>query len=105
MYLLDGHFCLIDSHYSIKEVPINTYESLGIKEIIFNDEEIILKKLKSRDNKDYSLEFIKRLQQNEISYGKYIADKIKVPIRIIDLSRGEADVESIIKDISNPSKR
>lgn len=43
-YLLDGHFCLIDRNYLIKEIPINTYMSLGIKEILLltNDEEVIV---------------------------------------------------------------
>lgn len=102
IYLLDGHFCLIDSEHSIKQIPLNTYESLGIKEIILlcNDEEIILKRLKDRDNKEYSLEFIEKFQQNEIDYAQYVANKIRVPITTIDLSKEENDIENIIRDLS-----
>lgn len=102
-YLIDGHFCLISSDYSIKEIPLNTYESLGIKGIIllYNDEEVILKRLKDRDHKNYSLEFIQYFQQKELSHGNYVADKIKVPIKVVNLSKGEEDIKFFIRGLLN----
>ncbi|HZJ76222.1 MAG TPA: ATP-binding protein [Oscillospiraceae bacterium] len=101
IYLLDGHFCLINNDYLIKRIPINIYESLRIKGIILLtcDEKIILDRLKRRDGKDYSLEFIQLFQQKEIEYGKYVADKIKVPIKMIDLTRGKVETELIVRDL------
>ncbi|NLP35938.1 MAG: AAA family ATPase [Clostridiales bacterium] len=104
IYLLDGHFCLIDDKYLIKKIPMNLYESLGIRGIIIltDDDGMILKRINYRDgyNSMYSLEFIRDFQQKEISYGKLIADKIKVPLRIINLSNDEEDVVTIIRDFT-----
>lgn len=101
VYLLDGHFCLIDGDYSIKKIPIKTFESLGIKGIIIlsDDEEKILERLKGRDNRNYSLEFIRDFQENEITYGKYVADKIKVPLRTINISKEKWDITFIAKEL------
>lgn len=101
VYLLDGHFSLIDSDNSIREIPIEVFELLGIRGIIilFDCEEKILERLKDRDNRDYSLEFIRNFQEKEISYAKQVAEKIKVPIRIINVSREGLDITSSVKKL------
>lgn len=100
-YLLDGHFCLIDSDNYIREIPETVFEALGILAIIIltNNENIILERLKLRDDNDYSLEFIQVFQEKEIAYGKYVANKIKVPIKVIDISKEEVDIASSIKEL------
>ena len=87
-YLLDGHFCLIDKDNNIKEIPASVYQSLGVKEIIVlsDYESKILERLKARDDRDYSLEFLHKFQEKEISSAKCVAKKIKVPIKVVNLS-------------------
>ena len=101
VYLLDGHFSLIDSDNFIQEIPIEVFELLGIRGIIilFDYEEKILERLKGRDNRDYSLQFIRNFQEKEISYAKQVAEKIKVPIRIIDISKEESDITFSVKKL------
>lgn len=101
VYLLDGHFCLIDGNSCIQKIPISVFELLGIKGIIllFDCEEKILKKFKKRDARDYSLEFIKKFQEEEMLYAKYVAKKIKVPLRVINISKKEEDKISIVREL------
>lgn len=104
-YLLDGHFCLIDRKHSIQEVPTMVFEKMGIKGIVvISDYEIkILERLKSRDGKDYSMEFINRFQEKEIYHANYVAEQIKVPVKIINLSNKEKYIFSSVKELVNNS--
>lgn len=101
VYFLDGHFCLIDSDNSIREIPVKVFELLGIKGIIIisDNENEILERLRARDNRDYSLEFIRKFQEKEIYYASHVAKLIKVPLRIIDISNEESDIISSVKEL------
>lgn len=100
-YLLDGHFCLIDKNNSIQKVPVEVFESLAIRGIIIisEQEHKILKRLKVRDNEDYSLDYIKEFQEKEIYYAKQIARQIKVPIKIINISKDKSAIISSVKEL------
>lgn len=100
-YLLDGHFCLMDNDHSIQQVPIKVFELLGIKGIVVisDYESKILERLKNRDNRDYSLEFIKRFQEKEICYANQVAEQIKVPLKIVNMSNEESDMIFRVKGL------
>lgn len=97
VYLLDGHFCLIDGKQHISEILIETFQLLAIKHIVIltANEEKILERLKIRDNVEYSLDFIRHFQQSEVNYGKYVSEKIKVPIKIIDNTSKDINIFSM----------
>ena len=87
-YILDGHFCLINDKFEITEIPETTFKDLEISKILLltNNPSTIIQNLKTRDNKDYPEELIKKFQDNEISYSKLIAKSLNIDIEIIKLS-------------------
>lgn len=90
MYLLDGHFCLINKRGIIEEVPKVTFKDINILHIILlvDDPGIILKRIQSRDsNSLYSSEFITNFQNCEINYAKYISNEINAKFDVIELNK------------------
>lgn len=87
-YILDGHFCLLNEHKSIVQIPEKTFELLGIKTIIILIDNInsIHNRLKKRTGIEYSLDIFNKLQQNEVYYSQEIASILNVPYIIFDKS-------------------
>lgn len=88
IYILDGHFCLINSKNEITNVPIGLFEKLRPKLIIILkiNAKIICNRLKIRDKKEYSLEFIKEFQEKEIKRARYISENLNIKLKEIDLN-------------------
>lgn len=97
IYILDGHFCLVNSEDKIVRVPFDTFRSLGIKIILVlvDDAEKIIKRLEKRDSRVCSLSLIEELQSNEIEYAKYISDKLNIECKIINLNEKQEVMEFI----------
>lgn len=100
-YLLDGHFCLLNNKWDITKVPLDTFKDLGIRVIIVlvDDESEVLKRLLSRDAKNYSIDLIKKFQEMEISYAQEIAKCIGVKCKIFNASCDDTEILSFIKAI------
>ena len=98
-YLLDGHFCLMNSQDEIERVPMQTFQDINPEMIILlvEDLNVILQRLKERDDKRYDPKHIKLLLENEISWARNAADKLGVEIYIIKVSEYEK-VKSVIAD-------
>ncbi|MDO4401916.1 MAG: AAA family ATPase, partial [Clostridiaceae bacterium] len=88
LYLLDGHFCLINNQDEIVNIPSYLFEKLDLISIILlkNTPENIFLNLKKRDNKEYDINFVKTFQHNEILRAKYISKKLNVELIEIDLN-------------------
>ena len=80
-YLIDGHYCLINDAGEISKVPEQTYRRMSpVALIVLHDEpHNIHERLNNRDNKNYELDFIRKFQDEELSYSKQMADGINVP--------------------------
>lgn len=92
--LLSGHFCIKNKNEDVDILPMDTYRHLNI-EIIFVLTRPILKiqeELKRRDSKEYSLEFLKNMQNTEIECAKKVAELIDRPIKIIEMMFDETDI-------------
>lgn len=99
LYILDGHFCLINSKNEITNVPIQLFEKLRPKLMIILkiNAEIICNRLKIRDKKNYSLDFIKKFQEKEIKRARYISENLNIKLKEIDLNLPyDIDVDSFI---------
>lgn len=85
-YVLDGHFCVVNSGGVIEIIPIDVFEKLKILEIIVitRDPKIIAESTEVKDRKKYGEHFIDLFQKIEIEYAKYIAKELGVPITICD---------------------
>lgn len=80
-YLLDGHFCLLNSDGIPNRVDEDIFDQINPKTIVIviDDVEKITKRLKVRDGKIYDIIVLDELQQMEIEYAKYLSNKYSVP--------------------------
>lgn len=98
LMLLDGHFCLINKELQLREVPLETFKTLGIAQIVVltNDPQVILNRLQDRDkNSMYSLEFITMFQEREISWAKYVGKQCNIEVSVVDLRSNDNCTEHI----------
>lgn len=80
-YLLDGHFCLLNKKGVPEKVTEDTFLKIRPKAIIVMTEDIniILDRLKCRDNSNYNYKTLSKMQDLELNYSKEISIKLKVP--------------------------
>ncbi len=80
-YLLDGHYCLLNSNSKPEKVSEKTFEIINPKvmAIVIEETEIIYERLKQRDGTKYSLSLLNEMQEMEIDYAKYLSSKFNKP--------------------------
>lgn len=80
-YLLDGHFCLLNSDEIPSRIDEDTFDQINPKAIaiVIDNVEEIAKRLEARDGKIYDAKVLNELQQMEIEYAKYLSDKYSIP--------------------------
>ena len=80
-YLLDGHFCLLNSEGIPNRIDEDTFDQINLKAIaiVIDVVEKIAKRLEARDGKIYDVKVLNELQQMEIEYAKYLSDKYSIP--------------------------
>ena len=93
-YLLDGHYCLLNSIQEPTKVNFEVFSNINpmILLIVTAETELIRERLMTRDGKDYDISLITRFQALEKSYAKEISSKLNVPLYFVD--------ESNINDIA-----
>jgi adenylate kinase len=79
-YLLDGHFCLLNSDGIPSRIDEETFDQINPKAIaiVIDDIVKIAKRLQERDGKIYNENVLYELQQMEIEYAKYLSDKYSI---------------------------
>lgn len=84
IYLLEGHYCLLDSNASIARVPEETFAAINpvLFGLIVDDEHKIQERAKGRDGEAYTLALYVEMQAEEIRYANEIAGLINVPLKI-----------------------
>ena len=98
-YILNGHFCLLNSRGEPERIPIEIFYELSPNRIIILKEkpEIIVGRRMIRDRQEVSVEDTKRFQDEEIAYGKEVAKKLEVPIAVFDATK---ETEKAVRFIS-----
>lgn len=80
-YLLDGHFCLLNSNEEVCKVPRETF--LGIRPILLlvvtGSIHEVNQRLLKRDGNDYPMQTLSTMQEKEITYAKEIAETLEIP--------------------------
>jgi adenylate kinase len=96
-YLLDGHFCLLNSNGTPCKIDEETFDNINLKiiSIVIDDIEKIADRLEKRDNKKYDLKILNELQQMEIEYAKYLSKKYSIPYIEIKKSDHKSLLNSI----------
>lgn len=83
-YLLDGHFCLLNSNDQITRVPFQTF--LEIKpfslSLILGDIADIKNRLETRDSRSYHYGLLEMMQDEELAYAKELSEALAIPLNI-----------------------
>jgi adenylate kinase len=83
-YLLDGHYCLLDSNNEIKNVPIQTFNQINpfSLNLIFGDISVVKKRLEERDRVPYKYELLERLQAEELAHAKFLSKTLGITLNV-----------------------
>lgn len=86
IYLLDGHYCLLNSSNEPEKIPIQTFIDINPHKIILviTDSTEVKRRLETRDSKVYDLSLIEAFQNLEIEYANEISKTLSKPILIVD---------------------
>lgn len=106
-YILNGHFCLLNEKGEPERIPIKTFYELNPSKIIILTEkpEIIVGRRMIRDRKEVSVEETEKFQKEEIIYGKEVAKKLGIPIKVFDVrNENKQAIKFILRDISEKER-
>lgn len=83
-YLLDGHYCLLNSNNEVVKVPLDTFKRINpfSLSLILGDISEIKQRLESRDNKPYDYHLLENLQSEELSYAKYVSKVLGISLNV-----------------------
>lgn len=97
-YLLDGHYCLLNSIGKPEEISQQTFELISPKKLVVVVENIreIKSRLNNRDGAKYNLKLIDNMQKMEVKYAEELALKLDIPF----LKIFSTEEDKLIKFIS-----
>ena len=83
-YLLDGHYCLLDSAGNVARVPVETFKMMNRTSfhIVIGELHKIKRRLEERDAKVYDLDLLGELQEKEIEHANKIAALLSMNLSI-----------------------
>jgi len=100
LYILDGHFCLLNINNKIVKIPVDTFQKLKpiCIVLLYDSPKNILSRLKERDSVHWDLGLLEDFQNQEIEYSREIANTLDIPyIKITPNS----PVENLYSFLSN----
>jgi len=102
-YLLDGHYCLLNSENEIVNIPLDTFKSINpiSLNIILGDINEIKDKLEKRDNRPYDQDLLTRMQENELNYARHLSKTLGVTLTIGTQRDFSELLTSLLKIFSN----
>lgn len=100
-YLLDGHFCLLNSENEPEKINKETFIELNPKAfiIVVDKIELIQKRLEKRDNKSYDIEILQKFQDLEFDYSISLSKELNKPI--IKVING--NIQNLLNFLKNES--
>lgn len=89
-YLLDGHYCLLNSNQEPERIDFETFRQLDpFAFIVITDEVQEIKiRLDKRDNRCYDVELLQRFQEIELSYSRELSNKLSKPYLMLRKEEG-----------------
>lgn len=98
LYLLDGHFCLLNKDGEVIKIPSATFENLAPKSIIVitNSIEKIAKHLMNRDQSQYDFKLLEKFQNQEVEYATEISQTLNTPLLIHPASNNLTELMAFI---------
>lgn len=100
-YLLDGHFCLLNSENKPEKINKETFIELNPKAFIIVTDKInlIRDRLEKRDHKSYDIEILQKFQDLELEYSMSLSKELSIPI--IKVTNG--DIQNLLIFFKNES--
>ena len=82
-FLLDGHFCLLNTNGEITRIPEDTFTRLNPDAIVLltDDPNVIVQRRFARDHVELKVDDIARFQEAEIMYANEVAARLGVPLK------------------------
>jgi adenylate kinase len=83
-YILDGHYCLLNSENKIVNIPLDTFKLINPNSlnIILGDIGEIKSRLEKRDNRPYDQDLLNRMQESELNYARQLSKTLGVTLNI-----------------------
>ncbi len=83
-YLLDGHYCLLNSENEIVNIPLDTFKLINpiSLNIVLGDINEIKNRLEKRNNRPYDQELLNRMQESELNYARHLSKTLGVTLHI-----------------------
>lgn len=102
-YLLDGHLTLLNKAGKIERIPEDTFFKINPISIIVKTAEpkSIYERLKQRDNREWEINKIISMQNEEIKYAKEIALKLDIPFYQIGDNQEDFLISIINSELQN----
>lgn len=99
LYLLDGHYCLLDKENKVVEVPISTFQMINpfSLSIIIGEVSEIKDRLELRDKRLYDYDLLSRLQESEIKHAQETSRVLDVKLHI----GTQSSFSEILKNLQN----
>ncbi len=81
-YLLDGHYCLLNSDNKITDIPLATFREINpvSLNLILGDISEVKARLEQRDNRLYNYDLLERMQNSEIAYAHQLSNNLGVTL-------------------------
>ncbi|REK71983.1 ATP-binding protein [Paenibacillus paeoniae] len=100
-FLLDGHFCLLNTSSEITRIPIDTFEKISPASIIVLTDltSSIQKRFFQRDGHQFDFNLLENFQNAEIEYAREISSSLKIPILVAQSGNTESIHEFINRTI------
>lgn len=102
-YILDGHVTLLNKEGNIERIPEDTFLQINPKCLVIKTAEpvAVYERLKKRDNREWNIEKITLMQNEEIVYAKEIASKLSIPFYQIKDNQEELLISIINAELQN----
>ncbi|MBB4635218.1 ATP-binding protein [Longimicrobium terrae] len=83
--ILDGHYTVVDSTGAICPVEIEVFHALNPSSLVLVDSEpeLVVKRLRERDNRDYSLTFVEHHAREEKAHAETISRTLQIPLLLL----------------------
>jgi len=100
VYLIDGHYCLINSRGIIHKIPLSVFENINPKVIITLTDKCdrIAIRLKKKEDIILNEDFIPDFQKSEISYSEEVAESLGASYLCASIYENEQEVITFIKN-------
>lgn len=81
-YILDGHYCLLNSEDKIVNIPLDTFKLINpiSFNIILGDIGEIKSRIEKRDNRPYDQDLLSRMQESELNYARQLSKTLGVTL-------------------------